>query len=149
FTVWSRWTAPKHWPASSRCTTCSGRMSYEPPCLPDREPGRQPQDEPTTPVQPDQAQISARARSIRLLALDVDGVLTDGLLYFTDSGEEMKAFSTLDGQGIKLLQQSGVVVALISARNSPLVTRRAANLGIVHVVQGSENKLQALQELLK
>jgi 3-deoxy-D-manno-octulosonate 8-phosphate phosphatase (KDO 8-P phosphatase) len=91
--------------------------------------------------------ILARARQVKLLALDVDGVLTDGQLYFTNSGEEMKSFSTLDGQGIKLLQDSGVAVALITARSSQLVSNRAANLGIRHLVQGSHDKLQALQQL--
>jgi len=94
-------------------------------------------------------QIQASAAAVRLLALDVDGVLTDGALYFSNNGEEMKAFSTLDGQGIKLLQDSGVTVALITARNSQLVSRRAANLGIARLVQGCENKLQALLGLLQ
>lgn len=93
--------------------------------------------------------IAALARQIKLLALDVDGVLTDGKLYFGNSGEELKAFSTLDGLGIKLLQDSGVTVALITARNSALVQLRAQNLGIQHVCQGSHNKLQSLTELLK
>ena len=92
--------------------------------------------------------IYSRARHIRLLALDVDGVLTDGLLYYSNDGEEMKAFSTLDGQGIKLLQATGVAVALITARTSRLVALRAANLGIKHLVQGCEDKLQALESLL-
>ena len=95
-------------------------------------------------VQPGLDEIHARARAIKLLALDVDGVLTDGMLYFSNSGEEMKSFSTLDGQGIKLLQNSGVVVALISARSSQLVSNRASNLGIQYVLQGSENKLETL-----
>lgn len=94
-------------------------------------------------------EIFARARPIRLLALDVDGVLTDGRLYFSNSGEEMKTFSTLDGQGIKLLQQSGVTVALITARTSQLVSNRAANLGIKYVQQGSDNKLASLAALLQ
>lgn len=92
-------------------------------------------------------EILARARHIKLLALDVDGVLTDGQLYFSNSGEEMKSFSTLDGQGIKLLQDSGVAVALITARSSQLVSNRAENLGIRHLVQGSHDKLEALQQL--
>jgi 3-deoxy-D-manno-octulosonate 8-phosphate phosphatase (KDO 8-P phosphatase) len=99
------------------------------------------------PALTSQHDIMQRARHIRLLALDVDGVLTDGQLYFSNSGEEMKSFSTLDGQGIKLLQDSGVAVALITARSSQLVSNRAANLGIRHVVQGSHDKLKALQEL--
>lgn len=94
-----------------------------------------------------QHDILARARQTRLLALDVDGVLTDGQLYFTNSGEEMKSFSTLDGQGIKLLQDSGVAVALITARSSQLISNRAANLGIRHLVQDCHDKLEALQQL--
>jgi len=98
---------------------------------------------------PADQEILACAAQVRLLALDVDGVLTDGALYFSNSGEEMKTFSTLDGQGIKLLQDSGVIVALITARTSQLVSRRAANLGITHLIQGSDNKLQALTGLLQ
>lgn len=100
------------------------------------------------PLPSDQA-ILDRARQVRLLALDVDGVLTDGSLYFSNSGEEMKAFNILDGQGIRLLQDSGVAVAIITARTSALVSRRAADLGIEHLIQGSENKLKALQGLLR
>jgi 3-deoxy-D-manno-octulosonate 8-phosphate phosphatase (KDO 8-P phosphatase) len=87
--------------------------------------------------------------AIRLLALDVDGVLTDSQLYFGNDGEELKSFSTLDGQGIKLLQDNGIVVALITARESALVARRAANLGIKHVYQGRHDKLTALQDLTR
>ncbi len=88
-----------------------------------------------------------KARQIRLLALDVDGVLTDGRLYFSAAGEELKAFNTLDGHGIKMLQASGVQVAIITGRSSGLVARRAADLGIQHLYQGREDKLVALQEL--
>lgn len=84
---------------------------------------------------------------IRLLALDVDGVLTDGQLYFGNHGEELKSFCTLDGQGIKLLQDAGIAVALITARDSALVANRAKNLGIVHLYQGRHDKLAALEEL--
>ncbi len=89
-----------------------------------------------------------RARKVRLLVLDVDGVLTDGKLYFLADGSEAKAFSTLDGQGIKMLMNSGVNAAIITGRNSTIVERRAANLGIQHVVQGREDKRIALDELL-
>ncbi|MDY7218256.1 HAD family hydrolase [Denitrificimonas sp. JX-1] len=89
-----------------------------------------------------------RARAVRLLVLDVDGVLTDGKLYFLADGSEAKAFSTLDGQGIKMLQNSGVTVAIITGRTSTIVERRAANLGIKHVIQGREDKRVALDELL-
>jgi 3-deoxy-D-manno-octulosonate 8-phosphate phosphatase (KDO 8-P phosphatase) len=96
-----------------------------------------------------QSQIFARARNIRLLVLDVDGVLTDGKLFFTNSGEEMKTFSTLDGQGIKLLLGSGVIVAMITARSSQLVVNRAANLGVKHLFQDCNNKLETLENLLQ
>ncbi|MBZ9557188.1 MULTISPECIES: HAD family hydrolase [unclassified Modicisalibacter] len=90
-----------------------------------------------------------RARHVRLLALDVDGVMTDGQLYFQADGQETKAFSTQDGQGIKLLRQAGVEVALITGRDSPMVTRRAAALGIEHVFQGSDAKLDLLRRLIQ
>lgn len=89
-----------------------------------------------------------RARAVRLLVLDVDGVLTDGKLYFLADGSEAKAFSTLDGQGIKMLMNSGVSVAIITGRTSSIVERRAANLGIEQVIQGREDKRVALDELL-
>ncbi len=88
-----------------------------------------------------------KAKNIKLLVLDVDGVLTDGKLYFSNTGDEFKAFSTLDGQGIKMLQNSGVSVAIITGRESELVKRRANNLGIHHLIQGREDKLLALDEL--
>ena len=90
-----------------------------------------------------------RARRIRLAIFDVDGVLTDGRLYFMPDGTEFKSFNTLDGHGIKMLRASGVEVAIISGRNSPLVEKRAANLGIPHLIQGREDKLNALDELLR
>ncbi len=89
-----------------------------------------------------------RARAVRLLVLDVDGVLTDGKLYFLADGGEAKAFSTLDGQGIKMLKNSGVAIAIITGRTSTIVERRADNLGITHLVQGREDKRVALDELL-
>lgn len=90
-----------------------------------------------------------RARDTTLLLLDVDGVLTAGELFLADSGEEIKAFSTLDGQGIKLLQNSGIQVGILSGRKSALLSKRAENLGIKIVVQGREDKLEALAELCK
>lgn len=91
--------------------------------------------------------LADRARQIRLAIFDVDGVLTDGRLYFMPDGTEFKSFHTLDGHGIKMLRASGVEVAIISGRNSPLVERRAANLGIPYLIQGREDKLNALDEL--
>lgn len=92
--------------------------------------------------------LDAKARQIRLLALDVDGVLTDGRLYLGGNGEELKAFNTLDGHGIKLLQQSGVKVGIITGRKSALVARRAAELGIDLLLQDRLDKLNALKEML-
>lgn len=89
-----------------------------------------------------------KATTIKLLALDVDGVLTDGKLYFGNNGEELKAFNTLDGHGIKMLQKSGVKVAIITGRTSDLVARRARDLGIELIIQGREDKFVALQEIL-
>jgi 3-deoxy-D-manno-octulosonate 8-phosphate phosphatase (KDO 8-P phosphatase) len=93
-------------------------------------------------------EIAAIARHIRLLALDVDGVLTDGRIHYTGEHEEMKSFSILDGLGIKLLRRSGIQVAVITARRSAAVERRVRELGIDHCMQGREDKLEALQELL-
>jgi 3-deoxy-D-manno-octulosonate 8-phosphate phosphatase (KDO 8-P phosphatase) len=86
---------------------------------------------------------------IRLLALDVDGVLTDGRLYFLPDGGEIKVFNSLDGHGLKMLQRSGVTVALITGRSSTAVARRAAELGISHLHQGSEQKLPIFDGLLE
>lgn len=93
-------------------------------------------------------ELLARARKVRLAVFDVDGVLSDGQLIFTADGGEAKAFSTLDGQGIKMLQHSGIITAIITGRTSAIVERRAANLGIEHLAQGREDKITALGELL-
>lgn len=89
-----------------------------------------------------------RAARVRALVLDVDGVLTDGRLYFDSQGNEMKAFSTRDGLGLRALQSQGTLLALITGRQSEIVARRAANLGIEHVYQGRTDKLNAFNELL-
>jgi 3-deoxy-D-manno-octulosonate 8-phosphate phosphatase (KDO 8-P phosphatase) len=89
-----------------------------------------------------------RCRAIKLAIFDVDGVLTDGRLYFLADGSEFKTFNTLDGQGIKMLIASGVRTAIISGRSTPIVERRAQNLGIQHLYQGREDKLVVLDELL-
>jgi 3-deoxy-D-manno-octulosonate 8-phosphate phosphatase (KDO 8-P phosphatase) len=93
------------------------------------------------------AEVLQKARKIRLLALDVDGVMTDGRLYFDQSGQETKAFSTRDGMGIKALQRCGIAVALITGRQSAMVGQRARELGIELVFQGADNKLEALLAL--
>lgn len=82
------------------------------------------------------------------MIFDVDGILTDGGLYFGSEGEMMKCFNVLDGQGIKLLQQAGIVTAIISARQSAIVTKRATDLGISHVRQGIHDKKLAFLQLL-
>lgn len=92
--------------------------------------------------------VVARARRVRLLVLDVDGVMTDGRLHITERGEETKVFHVRDGSGIVALQRSGVPVAIISGRSSPAVTRRATELGIAHVQQGVGDKGAALDALL-
>ena len=94
------------------------------------------------------AEAETRARRIRLLALDVDGVLTDGRIHYGTSGEELKSFSILDGLGIKLLLRAGIQVAVITARRSPMVDRRVVELGIAHCLQGCEDKLDALRALI-
>jgi len=89
-----------------------------------------------------------RAKAIRLIAFDVDGIMTDGGLYLSDSGEEFKRFNSLDGHGLKMLKASGVQTAIITGRTSRCVELRAKNLGIAHLYQGVENKLAAMQALL-
>ncbi len=89
-----------------------------------------------------------KARRVRLLVLDVDGVLSDGRLYYGNTGEELKAFYTPDGLGIKLLQAAGIEVAIITGRSSSIVERRAGELGIERIVQGRDDKLDALMEIL-
>ncbi len=88
-----------------------------------------------------------RARQVRLLVLDVDGVMTDGRLHLTENGEEHKIFHSRDGHGIKLIQELGVDVAIITGRSSNAVSRRAKSLGIQHVVLGATDKGQAIEEL--
>ncbi|CAB1369921.1 KdsC family phosphatase [Denitratisoma oestradiolicum] len=90
----------------------------------------------------------AKASRIRLMGFDVDGVLTDGSLYFTSQGDEMKAFSSLDGHGLKMLASSGIKLAIITGRNSRAVELRARNLGIDLLLQGVEDKRGAMAELL-
>src|SRR5688572_14277167 len=84
---------------------------------------------------------------IRLLLLDCDGVLTDGRLYFSSNGEELKVFDVQDGQGIVLWLASGRQIGIISGRSSPIVERRASELGITFVRQGVKNKVEAAEEI--
>lgn len=89
-----------------------------------------------------------RARRVRLMIFDVDGVLTDGRLWYGPGGEELKAFHSFDGHGMKMLAKSGVATALLSGRSSRAASLRAAELGVAHVLQGIENKLAAFEALL-
>ena len=93
--------------------------------------------------------ILEKAKKLKLLILDVDGVLTDGKLFFDNEGNEYKAFHARDGHGIKLLRQTGVDVAVISGRKSNSVAVRMKNLGIEHVYQGHENKIAAFNEIIE
>ncbi len=95
------------------------------------------------------ANIIEKAKKLKLLILDVDGVLTDGRLFFDAEGNEYKSFHARDGHGIKLLQQTGVTVAVISGRKSNSVALRMKNLGIEHVYQGHENKIAAFNEIIE
>jgi 3-deoxy-D-manno-octulosonate 8-phosphate phosphatase (KDO 8-P phosphatase) len=94
-------------------------------------------------------EIVKKAQNLKLLILDVDGVLTDGRLFFDDQGKEYKCFHARDGHGIKLLRQTGVEVAVISGRKSNSVSLRMKSLGVEHVYQGHENKIAALAEIMK
>jgi len=90
-----------------------------------------------------------KAKKLKLLILDVDGVLTDGKLFFDNQGNEYKSFHARDGHGIKLLRQTGVEVAVISGRKSASVALRMKNLGIEHVYQGHEHKVAAFNEIIE
>lgn len=92
--------------------------------------------------------ILEKARNIKLVIFDVDGVLTDGSLFLGDDGQEYKAFHSRDGLGMKMLQASGVELGIITARSSGVVKHRMGSLGIKHVYQGRHDKLAAFRELL-
>ena len=96
---------------------------------------------------PESDELRSRAARVRLMIFDVDGILTDASLHFGADGELIKRFHVLDGHGIRLLQQQGIATAIISARSSPIVLRRATDLDIGHVVQGVHDKLTALETL--
>lgn len=109
--------------------------------LPGRAPAR------AAPAGAPTSDALARARGLRLMAFDVDGVLTDGTLYLTEAGAELKAFHALDGLGLKLLQGAGLELALISGRRSNAVAARAAGLGIARLFQGVEDKLAVFERV--
>lgn len=91
--------------------------------------------------------VRDRAASVSMLVLDVDGVLTDGTLYYGAEGELLKAFHVRDGLGLRLLMQEGLDVAVISARRAPVLEKRLADLRIEHAYLGRDDKLKAYQEL--
>jgi 3-deoxy-D-manno-octulosonate 8-phosphate phosphatase (KDO 8-P phosphatase) len=93
-------------------------------------------------------ELLLKAQGVRWAIFDVDGVLTDGRIYIGERGEEFKAFSTLDGHGLKLLAQHGIVPTIVTGRDSPAVRRRVADLGIAHAVYGAADKLAAADQLM-
>jgi 3-deoxy-D-manno-octulosonate 8-phosphate phosphatase (KDO 8-P phosphatase) len=94
------------------------------------------------------AELLLRAQEVRAAVFDVDGVLTDGRIYIGEHGETVKAFATLDGHGLKLLVQAGILPVVITGRDSPAVRRRCADLGLVHCMFGVHDKLQAARQWL-
>ena len=93
-------------------------------------------------------EAKTRASRLKLMAFDVDGVLSDGTLYYADNGTEMKAFNTLDGAGLNLLQRAGIKIAILTGRKAPCVEKRMQNLKIDLLFQGVTNKLETMQGLL-
>ena len=93
-------------------------------------------------------ELLLKAQGIRAAIFDVDGVLTDGRIYLSERGEEFKAFSTLDGHGLKLLAQGGITPVVITGRDSPAVRKRVSDLGIAHAAYGAHDKLAAAGSVL-
>lgn len=93
--------------------------------------------------------IRERARAVRLMVFDVDGILTDGSLWYGEHGEAVKAFNALDGHGLRLLREQGILVAWVSGRKSAITARRAAELGISPVHQGIRDKIATVEELAR
>jgi len=113
-----------------------------------KEPGTKERVKAPSVVNRVNAQVRRRIERIKLLALDVDGVLTDGRLFYHDDGTESKAFDVRDGHGIKMLGHAGIESALISGRSCPMVEKRAADLGITEVIQGVRDKVPILEKIL-
>jgi 3-deoxy-D-manno-octulosonate 8-phosphate phosphatase (KDO 8-P phosphatase) len=101
------------------------------------------------PVRTFPPELLLRAQNVRVAFFDVDGVLTDGGLYFGESGESLKRFHTLDGHGIKLLQHAGITPAVITGRDSPALRVRLKALGVTHVHFGTEDKRPAAEQTLQ
>ncbi|MFM9834600.1 MAG: KdsC family phosphatase [Methylophilaceae bacterium] len=93
--------------------------------------------------------VLGRAKQIKVVIFDVDGIMTDGGLTIGDDGQEYKTFNSQDGLGMKLLRQSGVQMAIITGRSSKVVTQRAESTGVVHFYQGVDDKLVAFNDLVK
>jgi 3-deoxy-D-manno-octulosonate 8-phosphate phosphatase (KDO 8-P phosphatase) len=94
-------------------------------------------------------EVLLRAQGVRVVFFDVDGVLTDGGLYFSEAGETLKRFNTLDGHGLKLLQRAGIIPAVITGRDSAALRSRLSALGVNHARFGTEAKREAAEDLLK
>jgi 3-deoxy-D-manno-octulosonate 8-phosphate phosphatase (KDO 8-P phosphatase) len=94
-----------------------------------------------------ESSVRARLEALKLMVFDVDGVLTDGGLWYTEQGETLKRFNALDGHGLKMLAVSGIQVALVTGRESPIIARRAAELGLGAVIQNVRDKGAVLNEL--
>jgi 3-deoxy-D-manno-octulosonate 8-phosphate phosphatase (KDO 8-P phosphatase) len=103
----------------------------------------------TAPAVRFSAELLLQAQGIRVAFFDVDGVLTDGGLQFTEHGETIKRFNTLDGHGIKLLQKAGITPAVVTGRDSAPLRLRLKQLGVVHAVYGTEDKVPAAQSILE
>ena len=104
---------------------------------------------PVTPTLQFPPALLLLAQPVRAAVFDVDGCLTDGRIYIGESGETVKAFSTLDGHGIKLLARAGITPVVITGRDTPAVRRRCADLGIVHALYGIHDKLAAAEQVLQ
>ncbi len=100
-------------------------------------------------IKPSNSTILEKAKKVKLLLLDVDGVMTDGRIFLDSHGNEIKSFHTLDGQGIKLLQKAGIIVAIVSGRSSNVVSFRAKELNISEVYQGVSKKKEIYDHLLQ
>ncbi len=92
--------------------------------------------------------VQDKAAGIALMGFDVDGVLTDGTLYFTSQGDEMKAFSSLDGHGLRMLQRAGIEVVIISGRHSRALELRAQNLGVTELYMAVADKRELMMQLI-
>lgn len=124
-----------------------GALSGDPPGDPfEPRPPPLPELFPALHIAPE---LLLRAQAVRLVFFDVDGVLTDGGLYYGAGGERLKRFHALDGQGLALLQQAGISAAVITGRDSPALRLRLAQLGVAHAVYGTQHKLPAAQQILR